>query len=54
MENESGCNYCEKGFLEKGKRSLNYPYEKVLIVEGKSVSTIFCEDCFEKMINMRK
>lgn len=49
---EGSCNYCEKGKLSSGGIGLIYPYNQV-VVKGKSISTRFCKECFEKLANMK-
>lgn len=41
------CNYCNR-HEDKSKASF-FPFERVFIVEGKNVRSVFCEDCITEL-----
>lgn len=36
------CNYCDR-------QKSSFPYEKVFIVEGKNIRSVFCDNCITEM-----
>lgn len=45
---EGGCNYCDRGELSLGGSNLIYPYEKVIVVQGTSIQSRFCVECYRE------
>jgi hypothetical protein len=49
VEEFGSCNFCSKGKLIEGSKTLKYPYDKVISVGGKQASMTICEECFDKL-----
>lgn len=49
IEDHVSCHYCDKGRLKHSGYGLSYPYDKVIEVTGKTMSSNFCEECYEAL-----
>lgn len=50
VQKAGSCDYCDRGRNEDNESSgVLYPYEKVFVVEGKHISSRFCEECFQEL-----
>ncbi|MNC19163.1 hypothetical protein D3C75_670900 [compost metagenome] len=45
------CHYCERGTLKKDGYGLDYPYTQMVRIEGRSMVTNCCFECFEVFSN---
>jgi hypothetical protein len=48
---EGSCNFCNKGKITKDGNKLIFPYDKVILLEGKKISVVFCEECLDEFQN---
>lgn len=50
VQQAGSCDYCDRGQNKDNESpGILYPYEKVFVVEGKHISSRFCEDCFQEL-----
>lgn len=43
------CNFCDRGKLSEFGNNLDFPYDHVYVVQGRSVEVRICEDCITQM-----
>ena len=48
---QRSCNFCDRGILNEYGTGLDYPYDKVFLLEGRTMSVTICEDCLNKIKN---
>jgi hypothetical protein len=53
IKEEGACNFCNKGVITENGLSLTFPYEQVIHLEGKRISAVFCEECFDDIQNYK-
>lgn len=47
------CNYCDKSELREDGLGLEYPYNKVILLEGNYMVTRFCKNCFKELMEYK-